>query len=119
MSQLELDMLVKDLITLLQKVPATYSVTLSVPIDEDHPLYVDLYPEDFEIDCDLEMIQLDGTISEEADDQICEMLDSKKLKPNDILILSRHDEVPVKKSVSDRIKSLGLTVYTNEMLARG
>lgn len=112
---MELSMLVKDLIALLQKVPASYSMMLSVPIDDEHPLYIDLYPEDFEVDDDLEMLQLDGTISEEVDDQICEMLDAKKLKPNDILIVSRQDTPKTKKSVSERIKSLGLTVYINEL----
>lgn len=108
-------MLVKDLIALLQKVPSSYLVMLSMPIDDEHPMYVDLYPEDFEIDDDLEMLQLDGTISEEVDDEVCELLDEKKLKPNDILIVSRYECTPVKKSVSERIKNLGLTVYTNEL----
>jgi hypothetical protein len=108
-------MLVKDLIALLQKVPATYMVMLSMPIDDEHPMYVDLYPEDFEVDDDLEMLQLDGTISEEVDDEVCELLDAKKLKPNDILIVSRQDSAPRKKTVSERIKTLGLTVYINEL----
>jgi len=108
-------MLVKELIVLLKNVPETYLVMLSLPIDDEHPMFVDLYPEDFEVDDDLEMLQLDGTINEDVDDEVCDLLDAKKLKPNDILIVSRHDSQPRKKSVSERIKTLGLTVYTNEL----
>lgn len=108
-------MLVKDLIALLQKVPESYSVMISLPIDDEHPMYVDLYPEDFEVDDSLEMLQLDGTIGDEVDEQVCDLLDTKQLKPNDILIVSRYDNPAIKKTISERIKNLGLTVYTNEL----
>lgn len=111
-------MLVKELIALLQKTPETYSVVLNIPVDENHPLLIDLYAEDFEIDDEFEMVELDGTITEEAEGQICEMLDNKKLKSGDVLFLTRDEPMPMKKTNADRIKALGLILHTNNTLAR-
>jgi hypothetical protein len=115
-------MLVNQLIELLQKCPSYYQVVLNVPIEDDLPLLVDLYPEDFAIDEDRGTIEIDGAISDEADNHIQELIDSGlKLQDGEVLILTREGMpteaiTPAKQNTKSRMKALGMTVLTNEIL---
>ncbi len=111
-------MLVKELIVLLQNTPSHYSVVLNVPISDETPLLVDLYAEDFAMDNDRSTLEIDGTISEEADEQIQELLENDlHLKKGEVLVLTRGQDIPIqKKSTKSRMKELGITVLTNEIL---
>lgn len=116
-------MQVKELIELLQKCPSYYQVVLNVPIEDDLPLLVDLYAEDFAIDEARATLEIDGSIGEEAEESIQDMIDKGLcLKEGETLILTR-EGLPTDKinsiskpTTKTRMKALGMTVLTNEIL---
>lgn len=113
-------MLVKELIELLQKCPLFYTVVLTVPINDEVPLLVDLYPEDFEVDASRGTLEIDGAIPGGANDQIQDILESGiVLGEDEVLVLSRAHEGDMSKhkmTTKERMKHLGMTVLTNELL---
>lgn len=105
-------MLVKELISHLEKIDSSTEVVLSISLDDDSlpPFYIRLYKEDLILNAPQRFLEISTDMSPEIEEELDALLCSNRsFAPDDILLVSRSEIIP-QKTLQERMASHNMSI---------